>query len=146
VYPLQTFGGKNDLNISEIPFLLEASSKEFEAELSLFISQNLSQNVLALNSSKRKQIHLAAVFACNFVTQMFVEAQHILGKSEIDWKILVPLIEETVSKSAAIGPKNALTGPARRGDEEVIAEHLNLLDGPEKLIYELISKRISSNF
>ena len=70
-YPLQTFNKDIELTISEIPFCIEGNSKPFEKEL-IKIAKNLSSNVRTMNSAQRKQLHIAAVFACNFSNQMLV--------------------------------------------------------------------------
>ena len=43
---------------------------------------------------RKKIIHLAAVFSCNFTNHMFSIAQ-LLAKANIDFKILLPLIQQT---------------------------------------------------
>ena len=84
----------NDINISEIPFCIEGNSLEFEKQL-IKIAKALSNNVVKMNSQQRKQLHIAAVFACNFSNHMYSIADDLLAKKNIDFKILLPLIRKT---------------------------------------------------
>jgi predicted short-subunit dehydrogenase-like oxidoreductase (DUF2520 family) len=58
--------------------------------------------------------------------------------------LLKPLIRETIDKALALGPIQAQTGPAKRGDLEILDKHLEILQSDEKAaeIYRLISQHI----
>ena len=57
--------------------------------------------------------------------------------------VLLPLIDETVSKIHSMPPAVAQTGPAIRYDENVINKHLAMLDDPDmQAIYRLLSQSI----
>jgi predicted short-subunit dehydrogenase-like oxidoreductase (DUF2520 family) len=68
-----------------------------------------------------------------------------LKDKDIDFEMLFPLINETVQKAMQLPPKEAQTGPAKRGDTQTMHKHLALLENypPYKKIYELISDSIS---
>jgi predicted short-subunit dehydrogenase-like oxidoreductase (DUF2520 family) len=57
---------------------------------------------------------------------------------------MLPLIDETARKVHGLHPHDAQTGPAIRGDENVMGKHLAMLsDDPEvKEIYRIISNSI----
>ena len=46
----------------------------------------------------RKNIHLAAVFACNFSNHMLVLSKEIAEKSDFDFSLLPSLIKKTLSQ------------------------------------------------
>jgi hypothetical protein len=69
-----------------------------------------------------------------------------MESKNLDWNLLVPLIDETIHKIKEIGPLEAQTGPARRNDSKTINEHMNLLSGKEKEIYQLISDSIRQTY
>ena len=141
-YPLQTFNKDIELAISEIPFCIEGSSKGFEKEL-IEIAKNLSSNVITINSAQRKQLHLAAVFACNFSNHMNSIADDLLSEKDIDSKILLPLIKQTIAQLNTNKPKALQTGPAKRKDIKVIQEHINLIQQEDiKELYQKISNNI----
>jgi predicted short-subunit dehydrogenase-like oxidoreductase (DUF2520 family) len=58
--------------------------------------------------------------------------------------LLAPLIVETVNKSLELGPENSQTGPAARGDLEVLDAHLEFLKDDPALhdIYKSLSQHI----
>ncbi|MDC3351680.1 DUF2520 domain-containing protein [Crocinitomicaceae bacterium] len=145
LYPLQTFSKQRALDIAAIPFLIEANSIEFERWIIQFCQDNLSDESIKADSKKRSEIHLAAVFACNFTTQLMAESDKLLkSRTDLDLSILHPLIRETMEKTLELGPHTAMTGPAKRGDYATVEKHLSKLDDTElRSIYEMISKRIS---
>ncbi len=142
-YPLQTFTKQKETDLSEVPFGIEASGQETYEVLETLAS-SLSRNVRALSSAQRKIIHIAAVFACNFTNHLFSVSEEILKKENMEFELLKPLVRETIEKAFAIGPVSAQTGPAVRGDEKIIQQHLAYLkDEPElHTLYELLSDRI----
>ena len=141
-YPLQTFNKEIDVNISEIPFCIEGNSKKFEKQL-IGIAKTLSRNVVVMESEQRKQLHIAAVFACNFSNQMYHIADNLLAEKDIDFKILLPLIKQTVTKLENNKPKAVQTGPAKRKDIKIIQEHINLIQQEDiKKLYHKISNNI----
>jgi len=143
LYPLQTFSFNHPINLSEVYFLIEANSALFKNEIINFCQSNFSKNIFESDSESRAQIHLAAVFANNFSNNLLASSQKILAEKNIDFKILEPLIIETIRKAFSIGPIEAQTGPAVRGDNKIIEKQLNLLkDENLKEIYKLISKNI----
>ena len=142
-YPLQTFTINKEVNFSDIPICIEGSSEIIEDKL-FKIAKTLSCNVKLVNSAKRKIIHLAAVFACNFTTHLMSIADDILATSGEDIELLRPLIKETLQKVEQSSPKDIQTGPAKRGDNAIMKQHLELLaDYPEyQELYRLISNSI----
>lgn len=146
LYPLQTFSKQRALDIAAIPFLIEANSPDFENWLVDFCQTYLSEIALKANSKRRAEIHLAAVFACNFTTQLLRESDLLLNESGLDLSLLHPLIRETMEKALELGPEVAMTGPAKRGDLATIEKHLaQLKDNDLRTIYKLISDRINTN-
>lgn len=142
LYPLQTFNKGIEINILDTPILIEANNNKFEKKIKL-IAEDISNNVTVVDSKKREIIHLAAVFACNFTNQMFVIADNILKKSDLQFSILLPLIKQTVKKIENNEPGKVHTGPAIRKDINTIKKHIKQIEDREiKLIYKKISENI----
>lgn len=142
-YPLQTFSKSKTVNIKEVPFCIEANSKENETLL-LDLAKVLSANVQLINSEQRKQLHLAAVFACNFSNHMYAIADKLLTQNNLDLNLLKPLITETANKIKDNPPKAMQTGPAKRKDTTIIENQLQLLADSKDYqdIYKLITENI----
>ncbi|MEN8247721.1 MAG: Rossmann-like and DUF2520 domain-containing protein [Bacteroidota bacterium] len=143
LYPLQTFSKQKRVDFSDVPLLVEGDNK-FTKNVLLSVARKLTQNVLEARSAQRRMIHLAAIFAANFTNSLLVQANELLEKADADLEILAPLLEETIRKSLTIGPKKAQTGPAARGDLEVLDQHMELLERfPEiQEVYRLINQQI----
>lgn len=144
IYPLQTFSKARELDFSAIPLFIEGSTPA-TVHLLEELSRHISREVHLLSGEKRGYLHLAAVFACNFVNHMYTLSSQILINEDIPFGILRPLIAETAAKVTVMTPKEAQTGPARRNDEKVMRDHLALITQPQmKELYRLISKSIMS--
>lgn len=142
LYPLQTFNKDVDLNLKEVPFFIEANNQKFEKDLNE-LSNSFSNKTYLLDSHKRKQLHIAAVFSCNFSNHMFVIAKNLVEKENINYSVLLPLIKQTLSKLENLNPQNTQTGPAIRNDKLIINEHINSIKEDNlKEIYSLISQNI----
>lgn len=143
LYPLQTFSKERKVDFSTIPLFVETLTDE-AATVVLALAKGLSKQVRKITSEERKALHVAAVFASNFTNHMLTLAQQVMQQNSLDYNLLKPLITEMVTKSMAIGPQLAQTGPARRGDLEILDNHLQFLSEDERLaeIYRIISQHI----
>ena len=141
-YPLQTFSKERDVDFDRIPFFIESNSQETTDYL-LEQAEKLSHKVFKADSDQRKQLHLAAVFACNFTNHMYAISQQILQEHNLHFDAIAPLIEETANKVQEISARQAQTGPAVRYDQNVMNNHIDMLkDETLKDIYRLVSKNI----
>jgi predicted short-subunit dehydrogenase-like oxidoreductase (DUF2520 family) len=126
-YPLQTFSKTKELDFSKIPMCIEGNSNSTQNKL-IELASDISKDVRVIDSTTRKNIHIAAVFACNFANHMFTVANHLLQDSHQDLSILKPLIQETVEKALSSNPESVQTGPAIRKDYEVLKRHESMLE------------------
>ena len=71
-------------------------------------------------------------------------SRDILSKSNIDFKVMLPLLKQTISKLSNLSPTQAQTGPAARRDYPVMENHLEMLSYDRELqeIYRLMSNHI----
>jgi predicted short-subunit dehydrogenase-like oxidoreductase (DUF2520 family) len=146
-YPLQTFSKGKKVDFKEIPIFIESSNPETYNVLRV-MGKALSQNVISINSYERKALHVAAVFASNFTNHMLLVAQDIMKENSLSYEYLKPLIAEMINKSLSIGPENAQTGPARRGDLQILDKHVEFLQDnlPAAELYKIISQHIIDRF
>ena len=143
IYPMQTFSKARDVDFEEIPVFLEASDGQTRQLLETFAA-TFSKNVIAMDSAGRRQLHLAAVFACNFVNHCYALSAEILERNGLSFDVMQPLVEETARKVRFMRPAEAQTGPAVRYDKTVINRQSALLadDRQMRAIYELMSESI----
>ncbi len=141
-YPLQTFSKGRELDFAEIPIFIEGDNSETVSFLQE-IGQSISSKVTVLSSEKRKYLHLAAVFACNFTNHLYAVASEIVESQGMSFDVLHALISETAAKAKVMNPVDAQTGPAVRFDKSVIQNHQQLLpEEKQREIYTLLSENI----
>lgn len=144
-YPLQTFSKNVALDISQVPFFIEGNTPEVSDSL-MDLARKISDVVEPADSERRKALHIAAVFACNFVNYMWVEADDLLRREGLNIGFMKPLLKETLRKISSVSPADAQTGPARRGDRHIIENHLSQLHGEQHEVYKLLSRLILDKY
>lgn len=142
-YPMQSFSKERPVDFAEIPTFIEASDDKTMTVAKL-LAESITERVYELSSEDRQYLHLAAVFACNFVNHCYAMAAEILEQHGMNFDVMLPLIDETARKVHELSPQTAQTGPAVRYDENVIRAQSQLLkDNPiVKDIYERMSLSI----
>ena len=94
----------------------------------------------------RRLYHAAAVMAGNFATVLLAEAATVLARAGVvnPAAVLAPLALQSI-KNSSHDPIHALTGPAVRGDTEIIEGHLLALRESGLLqqlnVYALLASR-----
>ncbi len=143
LYPLQTFSKEKPVDFGEVPLFVEATYSD-DLNILKQLGADIGSKTFEADSLQRQQLHLAAVFACNFTNHLFAIADDLLKESGLPFEVLSPLIRETVEKTATLSPREAQTGPAIRRDSNVMEKHLlKLSDHPQwQEIYRLLSESI----
>ncbi|MDE6257642.1 MAG: DUF2520 domain-containing protein [Muribaculaceae bacterium] len=142
-YPLQTFSKNKKLEYDKIPFYIEGSDKETAQKL-FNAASLISSNVRMADSEQRKRLHIASVLSCNFVNHLWALSDTYLAEGGLDFNDLIPLLSETMNKVKTLRPKEGQTGPAVRGDRNIIESHLSQLENKQDLrnIYAILSDSI----
>ena len=142
-YPMQTFSKERQTDFADIPIFLEANGPEALTTLNA-LAASISRSVYNLSTEDRKYLHLAAVFACNFVNHCYDMASTVLEQHGLPFSVMLPLIDETARKVHELHPRQAQTGPAVRYDENVIRMQTGLLTEIPELqrIYLQLSENI----
>ncbi|MBQ3850931.1 MAG: DUF2520 domain-containing protein [Bacteroidales bacterium] len=143
LYPLQTISKNADLEGLEVPLCVEDDRLGASCERVWRLATALSDQSHRVGEDQRAVLHLAAVFACNFSNAMASAADEILAANGLDFKMLLPLMRQTLDKLQELSPVEAQTGPAVRGDRAVMDKHIRMLED-ERLrnIYREISEYI----
>lgn len=142
-YPMQTFSKERLVDFSEVSLFVEASSQEVLSVLRQ-LAESVTPHVYELSSDDRRQLHLAAVFACNFVNHCYTLSAELLAAKGLPFSVMLPLVDETARKVHQMSPLAAQTGPAVRYDENVISMQSQMLasDPMMRDIYERMSESI----
>lgn len=145
-YPFQTFSKERLIeDFSTVPVFFEARGiDDISAVYSLALS--ITSHVYETTQHDRERLHVAGVYACNFTNLMYTIAAELLRSTHIPFSALLPLIDETASKIHTLSPHEAQTGPARRGDANVMNHHLSLLTTEkQRELYTLLSNEIRNH-
>ncbi len=105
------------------------ATEDAEAEQKLRkIASFISRGCFTVREGDRPLYHAAAVFASNFVTGLVGASLNLwqtLGYSEREaMAFMAPLVTSACANTLRLGPVQALTGPAARGDVGTVAKHL----------------------
>jgi len=107
--------------------------------------------IRSITKKTKVHYHLTGVFASNLLIGLLL-AVHTLAK-RIGWRerdfyeVVFSIIEETLRNTKKYKLKNALSGPLKRGDVEVIKKHVHTLYKDKDLlnIYKTVSLYILKN-
>lgn len=142
LYPLQTLSKFSD-HVPEIPFLVDGNTKETLHRI-LGFAKSISNNVIESNDTQRLNYHVAAVFVSNFSNHLYALAETFCQQERIEFKSLIPLINEVTLRAIQYSPYLTQTGPAMRNDIFTLNKHLQALTTyPDlKYIYLKLSESI----
>ena len=141
LYPMQSFSKSCPARMHEVHIFIEGCDSCATQEVKE-LAMLLTNNVHEITSTERERLHVAAVFACNFANHMFTLSSEVLDEAGIPFDAMLPLIKTTIAKLDNLTPTQSQTGPAARGDVNVIERHLQSLSGDKHDIYRLLSQSI----
>lgn len=145
-YPLQSLR-KEMTDLPDIPIFFDGNDEIAKEKLESLAHSIAKEKVVQAGDDARLKLHIAAVLVSNFTNHLYALAEEYCRKEGLDFKQLLPLIEETSSRIQSISPKDAQTGPAIRHDKETLKKHIELLkDHPRlKNMYLLLTESIQQN-
>ena len=147
-YPLRSF---NKINLAKVeidhyqpfppetPILLDVSQSK-DLPLLQSLAFPLSELVKEVSDHQRAELHVAAVFANNFTNALYQVAFKILQKNKLPFSLLIPLIRQTAMRLNSEAPQKLQTGPAVRGDDITIKNHLALLEEYPEIYPDIYNK------
>ncbi len=145
-YPFQTFTRNIRMGQLEIPICLEANSPGIYHLLET-LAACISKTIISLNSEERKLLHIAGILVNNFPNYFYMQSFNFLAENQIDSKLLLPLIRETVQKLNFGNPSDLQTGPARRGSTDIVYKHIDEIRNNElRELYSYLSKSIMGHY
>lgn len=133
MHPLQTFGPLGNVQpFKGIPVSLEGDW--FCIEHLLELVKALGATPYQTDAKGKAALHLACTWASNYV-HLLLHAATVVGEQgglapQKTLTLLKPLLEQTLQNAQMLGPLEALTGPASRGDLTTLRQHLDQLQDP----------------
>jgi predicted short-subunit dehydrogenase-like oxidoreductase (DUF2520 family) len=83
--------------------------------------------------------HAAAVIASNHLVALLGQAERVAATVGAPMEAFLDLARGSLADVAALGPRDALTGPVRRGDLATVERHLDALPPEERAAYEAMA-------
>ena len=100
------------------------------------IVEALGGRLVAVADADRVAYHAAACIAANHVVALMGQVERVAASVGLDLDAFLPLTRAAVDDVAALGPRQALTGPAVRGDWATLSRHLDALPASERAGYQ----------
>ena len=132
MYPLQSLSKENRDSHLKIPLLIDANNED-TLNLLRMLANSISPTVSVMSDEGRLRLHVAAVVTNNFTNHLYSLAYDYCKKENIDFEMLLPLIEETGLRLKGHIPRDMQTGPAKRKDIITLDKHLRVLNNHPQL-------------
>lgn len=100
------------------------------------LALSLGGRVVEVADADRAAYHAAACIAANHVVALLGQVERVAATAGLDLEAFLPLTRAAVDDVAALGPRQALTGPAVRGDWDTLSRHLDALPARERAGYQ----------
>lgn len=137
IHPLQTFPDV-EAALGRIPGsgMAVTGADEPAHALGERLAVDVGARPFRLADEMKPLYHAAAVFASNYVVAVTALAEELFTAAGVpDRDLFMPLWRATIDNVAELGPIEALTGPAIRGDAGTVAKNLEALrrNAPEAI-------------
>lgn len=83
--------------------------------------------------------HAAAVIASNHLVALLGQAERVAASVGAPVEAFLDLARGSLADVAALGPKDALTGPVKRGDTATVERHVDALPPEERAAYQAMA-------
>lgn len=145
-YPLNSFVEGRHIDFRQTPIFIDSQYKE-DGYILRDLASTISDKVEEAGDSRREQLHVSAVIASNFSVGLIAMAEKLMGEAKLSMDYLKPLMDRTYQNLLKSPAKEVITGPAVRGDMEIVHSHLRKLEKHNEIkhIYHLISQYITDN-
>ena len=142
-YPLQSLR-KEMSSLPDIPVFFDGNDEFTRNQLEKLAYSINNVKVVQAGDDDRLKLHIAGVIVNNFTNHLYVLAEQYCQQEGLDFRQLLPIIEETALRLKTVSPKMAQTGPAIRRDKETIEKHISLLQRHPQLksLYVLLTESI----
>ncbi len=101
----------------------------------------LHGRVVRVAEDQWARYHAAAVMASNHLVALLGQVERVAATLGAPLDAYLALARGALGDVTDLGPRDALTGPARRGDEETIERHLSALPDDERAAYAALAER-----
>lgn len=126
IWPIYSITKSTHPAKENIPLIVDGNNAA-AVKTALELASEISENVRVLNFEQRRYLHLNAVLVNNFTNHLMAIAEQVSKEQQIDFDILMPIIEQTAQRVKKQSPGENQTGPAKRKDRTTMQAQLELL-------------------
>lgn len=144
LHPLMTFiaaAGEPEL-LDGTPAVLEGDRRAVAAARELATSLGMAP-VIELDGASKCRYHAGAVFAANYLVVLADVAERLAreaGAGDAAATLYLPLMQRALVNVGERGAAASLSGPVIRGDAGTVAAHLDVLDGVDRELYQVLGR------
>lgn len=135
VHPLMTFAGGSTPSLKGVPFALEGDAAA--VRVAGGIVRKLGGEPFTIRKRDKVAYHAWGMFASPLLVALLMATEQVAELAGISAakarRRMLPILRQTITNYAALGPGEALTGPFVRGDVAVVRKHLRALRGSPKV-------------
>lgn len=139
-YPMVSF--RKPVDWAGVPVFAEASDDLARSAITELAADLGCAGVTWMDSAQRAKLHLGAVFANNFSNHVVALLQEYCAHAGLDSALYASMIQDTVADATAGNARSLQTGPALRGDRDVLDAHVAQLPEDLRPVYEALSASI----
>jgi predicted short-subunit dehydrogenase-like oxidoreductase (DUF2520 family) len=113
------------------------------------LANDLHGNVIEVRDEDRGAYHAAACIAANHVVALLGQVERVAADAGLPLDAFLGLTKAALDDVERLGPRQALTGPAARGDWETLARHRDALAPEERPAYNAgvaLAMRLAGDF
>jgi predicted short-subunit dehydrogenase-like oxidoreductase (DUF2520 family) len=134
LHPLRAFADL-DADFSRTWCFVEGEATDVAERL----ARDLGAKVARIATERKALYHAAAAIASNYTVTLLAVARDLFREAGVEeahaLEALVQLVRGAVDNVGRVGLPKGLTGPAARGDVDVIRAHLDALEGERRELY-----------
>ncbi len=99
----------------------------------------LGGRAFSVAEQDRVLYHATAAVAANHVVALMGQVERLAQQCNVPVEAFYRMAADTLANAAELGPANAITGPAARGDHETLARHVAALPERERSLYRALA-------
>lgn len=104
------------------------------------LARSLGGRPVRIHDESRVTYHAAACVAANHLVTLMASVKELAESAGLQLADFLPLAYAALDDVARVGPEDALTGPASRGDLATIDAHLASMPEPSRALYVALAR------
>jgi predicted short-subunit dehydrogenase-like oxidoreductase (DUF2520 family) len=132
VHPLKTFADPREAVRTFVGTHCAAEGERAALDVLVPAFERIGGRVAQIDPQYKTIYHAASVIVCNYLTALLETGLRCYERTGLDrataTRMMEPIVRETLDNVLELGTVKALTGPIARGDDAVVAKHLDALD------------------